>query len=164
MAHRLICLDMDGTLIRSYMESPGKEYGEIEVLPRRAAVIEKLAGEGCSFAIVTNQAGVAMGYQKPHEVYDKIARVLERLPAMAPVSVHVCMHHPAARVAAWRGGEHRRKPAAGMLVEALALHDVRDEEAIFVGDESKDRAAAELARIAFDDAEHFFAHAVRLHV
>jgi HAD superfamily hydrolase (TIGR01662 family) len=173
---RLFMFDVDGTLIRSYMEKPHpkEEYAVAEVLPRRVKVIRKLADEGASFALVTNQAGVAMGYQEPLDVWRKMGKVIAHLEGFygRPFSIHVCMHHPAARVERWREDPcPRRKPEPAMLFEAmLALgwskHRVYagdKSDCLYVGDEPKDREAAERAGIDFDDAEHFFNHAVRLH-
>lgn len=165
--HKLFIFDVDGTLIRSYMEypNPREEYERIEILPKRNAVIAKLAEQGASFAIATNQGGVAMGYQQPWEVYRKLAHVLEPLPELTPVSVHIAMHHPHAKIPKWKGGGHYRKPGPAMLEDAMAVHELfyDRERVIFVGDEQTDEEAAKNAGIDYDDAEHFFHHAVRLH-
>jgi D-glycero-D-manno-heptose 1,7-bisphosphate phosphatase len=168
LPERLICLDVDGTLIRSNRDRPNgiKEYCIAELLPRRRRVVQKLAEEGCSFALITNQAGVAMGYVEPLEVYRKLGKVVAHFDGFfgRPFSIHVCMHHPAARIEKWREDPcPRRKPGPGMLEEAMAAHEASLRDVTYVGDETKDLEAAQAAGVAFDDAEHFFHHAVRLH-
>lgn len=175
--HDLYIFDVDGTLIEGYLRPDGKKwpYERVVVLPRRMAVIRRLCDQGARFALATNQGGVAMGYQEPGEVYEKIATVLGEVEFFygQPLSVHVCMHHPAAKVAWWKEDPcPRRKPGPGMLQEAMAAHgfvgshgglNVTRSGAIFVGDSKTDEEAAKKAGIDFDYAEHFFNHGVRLY-
>lgn len=49
-----------------------------------------------------------------------------------------------------------RKPAAGMLVGAMAYYGAKPADCLFVGDHKNDRLAAENAGVRFEDARIFF--------
>lgn len=190
----LYCLDIDGTLIRSFMrnmpcstcngerriradrllvgERPLGEdyvscpecvenYDRVELLPGRAGRLWAVAqSPGTRFALVTNQGGVAFGYQTKEQVGMKLARV-----AMAcaffysrPFSVHVSLGHPKATDAEYRDPEQvaRRKPSPKMLEEAMAAHSVFADATVYIGDMDTDRECAAAAGVAYMDAGEFF--------
>lgn len=165
----LYMFDVDGTLIEGYLAPDGTKhpYERVVVLPRRKAVIAKLAEEGASFALATNQGGVAMGYQTQREVEEKMIGVIEQTGlglCERPLTLHMCLHHPAAKLPEWKEDPcPRRKPGPGMLREAMEAHDAAPDRTIFIGDHKTDEEAAQGAGIDFDYAEHFFNHGVRLH-
>lgn len=164
----LLLLDLDGTLIpNALVEVDGKLqrrqhelYTEPTLLPNRYEVLKKAAEEGDSFAIVTNQGGVAWGYHTQGEVYARIACTLRQLSFFwaRPFSVHVAFMHPRATVPAFKGDDGR-KPSPFMIGEALGAHHAHADidTALMVGDRDEDREAAESAQVDFVFAEEFFA-------
>lgn len=164
----LYAFDVDGTLIRSYMrERPGgrrpvaTDYDIVTPLPNRINRIAELARSGGRFAIVTNQGGVAMGYNSVPQVQRKMGAVLAAFDFFLgqPISVHIACGHPNARVEWARQPEEvrRRKPSPVMLQEAMRAHGMPRTRVAYVGDMDTDRAAAEAAQVAYFDAEEFFA-------
>lgn len=173
----LICLDLDDTLIAGALVEVETSTGTklqrrqhelyIEagaLLPNRYNVLKRAAEHGDSFAIVTNQAGVAWGYHTQAEVYRRIGHTLERLCFFwgRPFSVHVAFMHPRATVTGFKGDDGR-KPAPTMLNEAMLVHgidptglSVNPGPVVMVGDRDEDREAAEAAGIDFTHAEDFF--------
>lgn len=168
----LYIFDFDGTLIRSFMrEEAGKHgtelkadvYDVVEVLPGRAEALRRLLTvEGHALAAATNQGGVAFGYQTVGQVALKMERVVEAL-GLQPyeMPVYVCHHHPKATADPdhWRdpAGCQRRKPAPGMLLEAMNDLGFSTRQTVYVGDMDTDKLAAGAAGIAYVDAEEFFA-------
>lgn len=157
----LYMFDLDGTLIRSFLREGDREhdYDDVEVLPQRRARLSMLAELGVSFAIVTNQAGIAMGYQTVDQMWRKMGLVVSEFEGFygRPFSFHVCAHHPKARLEEWRQDPcPRRKPAPGMLEEAIMRHRVAVARAVFIGDMDSDRAAAEAAGVDYVDAGDYF--------
>jgi D-glycero-D-manno-heptose 1,7-bisphosphate phosphatase len=157
----LYAFDIDGTLSRSFLREGDAEhdYDDIEILPDRRDAIHALAGPNARFALITNQAGVAMGYQTPEQVWRKLGGVIAAFGGFhcRPVSLHVCFDHPDAKVAMWKMDPcPRRKPGPGMLIEALEAHHVDPTDAVFVGDMKTDRQAAEAAQVEYYDADEFF--------
>lgn len=70
--------------------------------------------------------------------------------------IRICPHHPLGLRRRYRMACACRKPAPGMLQEALGVFAVDPGQALFVGDRSTDRQAAVAAGIAFEPAEAFF--------
>lgn len=176
----LYCFDVDGTLIVSFfrkgVQKTLENYGRVELLPGRRERVARLAAEPDSrFALVTNQAGVALGYQRPGDVWRKMAAVVGELDCFGgrPVSVHACLHHRRASLPEWQMDPcPRRKPAPGMLFEAMYAHGVEhlgydrgpgarecrpDGTVLFVGDMDTDVQAARRAGVGYLDAARFFA-------
>lgn len=159
---KLFIFDLDCTLIEGYWEKKGAKalpFERIALLPGREETIRRLAEQGALFSIVTNQAVVAFGYQTVAEVQAKIAGVLAALDFFygAPVSVHVCYHHPHATVEEWRQDPcARRKPSPGMLNEAVDAHNWLLGESVFIGDMKTDREAAAAAGLTYVDEADFF--------
>lgn len=158
----LYAFDLDGTLIRSFMREGAREdYGKVELLPGREDVLTRLQSTAAMFALVTNQGGVAFGYQTAREVEEKMALVLRELHYFGGCrfSLHVAYGHHRATVEPWAEHAHvrRRKPSGVMLQEAMAGHHVEPERTLYVGDMESDREAAKNAGVAYMDAEEFFA-------
>lgn len=84
---KLLALDIDGTVIRSFMREGGKraDYDIVELLPWCAAGTPWPVpsgwqeGEGFQVVLVTNQGGVAHGYQTVAQVCSKIMRTFDAL-------------------------------------------------------------------------------------
>lgn len=162
----LYAFDIDGTLVRSFMREGGEaaDYDKIEVLPGRREKIERLAAQpGARFALITNQGGVAFGYQLPAQVFRKIGLIAAEFRFFhgRPFSVHIAFHHPKATVKEWRcveGGDYAeyRKPGPGMLVEAIGRHKADTSTTWYVGDLDSDALAASRAGVRYIDAEEFF--------
>jgi D-glycero-D-manno-heptose 1,7-bisphosphate phosphatase len=162
----LIILDLDDTLITSGFDRgvwvEGHEYSEFELLPgvkdRLRYICERK--EITRFAICTNQAGVAFGYQTEAEVRAKMAKVLAELEFFwsRPFSIHICHNHPEATVDLYKYDDVRRKPNPGMLEEAIRWHQYADAlpmGAVYIGDMETDKQAAEAAGIPYLDHEVF---------
>lgn len=191
----LYALDIDGTLIRSFMRDEkcvrcgGKRrvlaaslaegvkpvesdyvscpdcvenYDRVELLPGRAGRLWHLAKEDAHarFALVTNQAGVAFGYQTKEQVGEKLARVTVACAFFygRPFSVHVAFGHPKAKVREYRDPEKvaRRKPAPNMLYEAMESHGVGTPQTLYIGDLPTDMECAAAAGVTYIDAGAFF--------
>lgn len=168
----LYIFDFDGTLIRSFMREgearhgtdiEGDVYDQVEVLPNRREVLRwLLTADGHALAAATNQGGVAFGFQTVGQVALKMERVVREL-GLQPyeMPVYVCHHHPQASVDPdhWRdaAGCQRRKPAPGMLLEAMNDLGFSTRQTVYVGDMDTDRVAAGAAGVAYVDAEEFFA-------
>lgn len=156
----LYLFDVDGTLIRSFLREGNKEhdYDDVEPLPGRYGKLSDLkAKDGTRFAIVTNQAGVAFGYQTEQQVRTKMARVIAELGMWdVPLTLHVAFNHPEAKLPAYQRDDGMRKPGPGMLMLACRVHGVPRTDALMVGDMDSDRGAANAAGIRYADQGEFF--------
>lgn len=179
----LFLFDVDGTLIRSFLREGGgaDSYDLIEVLPGRVEKLEELRQQGHSWAIVTNQAGIAFGYQTSEQVNRKLYGVLEALgkppyPNEAGVEAfivrksagddfphlppdgYVSLVHPKGKLAEYLCDpeDDWRKPGGGMIRQAMKDYGVQATDVVYVGDMESDRLAAQAAGVAYVDAEEFF--------
>lgn len=167
----LLLLDLDGTLVDSSLEEVDGKLGpapgvftEPRLRPNVRDVIQRAALEGDSFAIITNQGGVAWGYATEEEVYARIGRTVALLNGFfgRPFSIHVCFAHERATVKRYRDGHERRKPSGAMLREAMSAHTPSSEPGLtgavlMVGDLEADKEAAAAAGVDFVAAGTFFA-------
>jgi histidinol-phosphate phosphatase family protein len=153
---RMLLLDRDGTLNRSLGNRPPNHPGEVELLPGVGARLRRYAALGWWLVIVTNQGGVAFGYQTEREAQAVHQAVLDALPVRIDAS-YLCPHHPKGTIARYAIACPRRKPAPGAILDALARFEVAPDQCLFVGDQDTDRQAAEAAGVPFSWAWDFFA-------
>ena len=135
-------LDRDGVVI----EEAGYLHraGGVSLIPGAADVIAGANRAGVPVVIVTNQAGIGLGYYDwPQfiEVQDAIKRQLGRAGAHLS-AVFACPFHPDARPP-YRHGDHPcRKPNPGMLVKAARALSIDLSRSWLIGDRAIDVGAA----------------------
>lgn len=97
--------------------------------------------------IVTNQAGIARGYYGPNDVerlHDWINAELRKVGAHVD-GFYYCPHHPDAGPGPYTRACDCRKPAPGMLLQAIAEWPVDRARSFVVGDHDIDMEAARRA-------------------
>ena len=152
---KILFLDRDGTLNRSFDGRPPNAPGEVELLPNVAATMAAHAKEGWRLVLVTNQGGVAFGYLGQDEAWAIHHAVLDRLPVPVDAS-YLCPHHPQGNVPPYNVECPRRKPNPGAILDALVHFGARPQDCLFVGDMESDRQAAVAAGVPFCWASDFF--------
>lgn len=138
----LVLLDRDGVLVEDRPDHV-RHPGELRFLPGAAAAVARLNGAGHLVALCTNQSSVGRGLVAP-EMLERIHEALREGLARAGArldSLHVCTDPP------WAASE-RRKPAPGMLREAMAQFRCKPEDTVMVGDQIRDIEAARRAGCA----------------
>lgn len=173
--------DLDGTLIFPYMDDPNRDFRRVEILPGRREKLRMLRAQGSNIAIVTNQGGVAFGYQTLEETRDKLRRAIRMLELGEdlhitdgplptgiqhgqsldlPCHVFMCVGHPNGNGDWAKPEEHtRRKPSPIMIYEAMTVYDADPAKTVFVGDRDEDRQAAMAAGVEFIHVDTFFGRA-----
>jgi HAD superfamily hydrolase (TIGR01662 family) len=156
----LYLFDLDGTLISSYMENQDKAYDAWTPLPGRAERLRALVAAGHEVAIITNQAGVGLGYISEAVAWAKIRDALLAV-GLSPESVraYACFAHKGARRPEHRAPRAlaRRKPSGAMIREAMDDHQAAARLGVlYVGDRPEDQAAARDAGVPFQWAHAFF--------
>ncbi len=152
---RILFLDRDGTLNRSFDSRPPNDVSEVELLPNVVSTLTACAAEGWRLVIVTNQGGVAFGYLSEDEAWAIHQAVLDILPVPVDAS-YLCPHHPLGDVPPYNVECPRRKPNPGAILHALARFGARPQDCLFVGDMENDRQAAAVAGVPFRRARDFF--------
>lgn len=151
----LLLLDRDGTLNRSLGDRPPNRPGEVELLPGVATRLHQYAALGWRLVIVTNQGGVAFGYQTERQARATHQAVLDALPVQIDAS-YLCFHHPEGTIPRYAVACPDRKPAPGAILDALARFEARPQDCLLVGDQESDQQAAEAAEVPFVWAQDFF--------
>ena len=99
--------------------------------------------------VVTNQSGVARGYFSEEDVqhlHRWIGRELRAHDAHID-AFYYCPHHPEAKNAAYRMECPCRKPAPGMIQQAMREWPVEPSKSFLIGDQERDIQAAEAAGV-----------------
>ena len=132
----LVLLDRDGVINHDLPEGVVR-FEEFKFLPRAVEAIAMLTKAGFSIAICTNQSAVGKGTLLPE--------TLERIHAFMCDAVAKAGGKIDAIYAAYDAPDTpstRRKPAPGMLLEALEQFGADAEKTPFVGDMIRDLQAA----------------------
>jgi D-glycero-D-manno-heptose 1,7-bisphosphate phosphatase len=171
--------DLDGTIVAPYMDRSDREFDAVELLPGVAERWKYLRwNTGDNLAIVSNQGGVAFGYQSEQQVTEKFRKVAVALGydwievwsggdtplemdsgathAPGVLTFFVCYHDTRGQ-APYNDPIQaaRRKPSGAMIREAIATDP--SDDVLFIGDRPEDEAAARDAGVDFQWAKDFFA-------
>jgi D-glycero-D-manno-heptose 1,7-bisphosphate phosphatase len=136
---RLVLLDRDGVLNADRPDSV-KSPAELQLLPGAAAAVRRLNEAGRLVVVCTNQGVVGRGIiDEPllDRIHDKLRAELAQAGGHLDGLIH-CPDSPE------RPGP-RRKPAPGMLREAMARFGVPAAETVMIGDALVDLQAAAAA-------------------
>jgi D,D-heptose 1,7-bisphosphate phosphatase len=109
--------------------------------------IRRLNDRGYWVFVVTNQAGIARGYYPPAAVerlHGWINRDLRRIGAHID-AFYYCPHHPTEGMNSYRTVCCCRKPAPGMLLQAMREWSVDRATSFMIGDKNEDMMAARAA-------------------
>jgi len=132
----LVLLDRDGVLNEDLAESVRRPQ-DLVLIPGAAAAVARLNEAGIKVAVVTNQSVVGRGLVDPASL-DEIHRALA--DGLAAAGAHIdaifcCTNAP-------NRPSLRRKPAPGMLLEALDRFGATSETTPMIGDSLRDLQAA----------------------
>jgi D-glycero-D-manno-heptose 1,7-bisphosphate phosphatase len=129
-----VLFDRDGTIIA---DIPGNaEPSLVTAMPRARTALQRLRDANIPTAVISNQAGVALGHFTSEQVRAVNARAEELLGPLGPI--FICEHD-----------EHSecdcRKPKPGLVFRAAEVLGVRPEDCVVVGDIGADMDAARAA-------------------
>jgi len=138
---RWVLLDRDGVINRDSAEYV-RTVDQWRPIDGSIEAMGKLFAAGCKMVVVTNQSGIGRGYYDRQELFAmhrKMARLLAGQAAQVE-GVLFCPHLPDV-------GCDCRKPAAGMLLQAMACFNFSADEAVMIGDSERDLIAAAAANV-----------------
>lgn len=95
---------------------------------------------GFEIVVVTNQSGIGRGYYSEQDFHKLTEWMVNEfaLQGINILDVMFCPHHPEKAVAPYLQQCDCRKPAPGMLTQALEKHNLDPKMSIIVGDKSSD--------------------------
>lgn len=147
-SHPAVFLDRDGVLIHD-SGYPHRDE-DLVLIPGAAEAVRRLNALGYLAVIVTNQSGVARGYfteERMHAFNDLLVRRLAAAGARIG-AVYACPFHSEAEDPKYAHPDHPdRKPNPGMILRAIADHDIDPGRSFLIGDRSSDLEAARRAGV-----------------
>jgi D-glycero-D-manno-heptose 1,7-bisphosphate phosphatase len=134
---RLVILDRDGVLNEDRLDYV-KSIPELILIPGAADAVARLNAARIPVVLATNQSCIGKGILSENQLEEIHAAMEDRLNA-AGGWLDAIFFCPDAFPSP------RRKPAPGMLLEAMAMFDVAPHETVFIGDALRDLQAAQAA-------------------
>ena len=138
---RLALIDRDGTIIvdKVYLSDPDG----IEFAPGAIEGLRLLRDAGFALVLITNQSGIARGYFDVATLERIHGRLLSMLAkeGLQLEAIYFCPHGPG-------DGCDCRKPAPGMIRNAMRDLGFDPAEAVVIGDSDADMGAALAAGVA----------------
>lgn len=155
MPVRLLFVDRDGTLNRTFGSRPPNTPQEVALLPGVEETLVRYVAEGWRLVVITNQGGVASGYLTEAQAYAILQQTIELLPV--PVAAaYLCPHMVKASVPRYAVDCPNRKPRPGFILKALDAFQAHAQDCLAVGDSITDYHAAQAAHVPFCWADCFF--------
>jgi D-glycero-D-manno-heptose 1,7-bisphosphate phosphatase len=140
-------LDRDGVINIDH----GYTYriDEFEFVPGVLPAAARLAALGFALVVVTNQSGIGRGLYSEADFLSLTEWMKQAFAAAgAPLAgVYWCPHHPTDAVGPYRRDCSCRKPAPGMLLDAIRDLRLDPARSVMFGDKRSDLAAAAAALI-----------------
>jgi D-glycero-D-manno-heptose 1,7-bisphosphate phosphatase len=134
MSHSIIFLDKDGTLLK---DIPFNVDPKKMVFAKGAKEgVRNLALAGFAFIVVTNQKGVALGKFKEEDltiVHSRLKEMMEEIGARL-LNFYYCPHLPEGKIPMYSKICHCRKPAPGLLCQAMTDFDTDLANSWMIGD------------------------------
>lgn len=138
MTEKALFLDRDGTIIedKNYLSDPNN----IEIIDGAVEALKNLQENNYKLVVVSNQSGVARGKFGIEDV-EKVNLHLSEMLAKHNVFIdafYYCPHHPNGTVAEFSGVCQCRKPAIGMVEEAIHQLEIDPRKSFVIGDKLAD--------------------------
>lgn len=144
-----VFLDRDGVLIEDCGYPHREEH--LVLIPGAAEAVVRLNRAGYLAVIVTNQSGVARGMFSLETMHGFNRMLVRKLGAKGGIigATYACPYHSDGTVAEYVHPDHPdRKPNPGMLLRAIAEHDIDPARSFMIGDKPSDMEAARRAGVS----------------
>lgn len=132
--NKAIFIDKDGTLITDvpYNVDPR----QIKLEPGAAETLQRLQDAGFMLVVISNQAGIALGYfaEKDLAPVSETIRHLLRPHSVRINAFYYCPHHPQGNTQPYNISCTCRKPEAGMLLQAADELKIDVSQSWMIGD------------------------------
>jgi D-glycero-D-manno-heptose 1,7-bisphosphate phosphatase len=143
--NKAVFLDRDGTINKevNYLSKPE----DLEILPGVFEALKIFRDNGYKLIVISNQAGLAKGIFT-HTDLESVNMELDRQLLAQSIQLdgfYFCPHHPEGKVPELTTECKCRKPAPGLLLQAMLEHKVDPEKSYMIGDKLLDVAAGKQA-------------------
>ena len=140
-------LDRDGVI--NYDLGYVHNINEFEFVPGVLSVCQNASELGYKIIIVTNQSGIGRRYYSEDQFLALTKWMLRRFEehAVKITAVYYCPTHPVFGKGALKRESFFRKPAPGMILQAVKDHSINLSKSVLVGDRESDIIAGMSAGI-----------------
>ena len=144
-----VFLDRDGVINvdHGYVST----WEQFEFLPGVPDALRALQDAGYLLVVVSNQSGIGRGYYSETDVESLNQAIAQHLDSAVGVTLsgfYHCPHHPTEAEGEFRRQCDCRKPAPGMIRQAVLDHGIDVKTSLLVGDKDSDIEAGRAAGIA----------------
>ena len=145
--NKTLFLDRDGVINIDHGYLYRSE--DFEFIPGVFEACRKFQQSGYRIVVVTNQSGIGRGYYTENDFHVLTQWMLKQFAEnqIEVLDVFFCPHHPTKALPQYLKDCDCRKPAPGMLLQAIEKHGLDPNNAIMVGDKVGDMKAAENAGV-----------------
>ena len=143
-----VFLDRDGVINvdHGYVST----WEQFEFLPGASEAWRELQDAGYLLIIVSNQSGIGRGYYSERDLHTLNQAIAEHLDSTLGVTLsgfYHCPHHPTEAEGEFRQQCDCRKPAPGMIQQAVLDHGIDVKTSLLVGDKDSDIEAGRAAGV-----------------
>ena len=143
-----VFLDRDGVINvdHGYVST----WEQFEFLPGAPGALRELQDAGYLLIIVSNQSGIGRGYYSERDLHTLNQAIAEYLDSTLGVTLsgfYHCPHHPTEAEGEFRQQCDCRKPAPGMIQQAVLDHGIDVKTSLLVGDKDSDIEAGRAAGV-----------------
>ena len=144
-----VFLDRDGVINvdRGYVST----WEQFEFLAGVPEALRELQDAGYLLIVVSNQSGIGRGYYSESDLHTLNQAIAEHLDSTLGVTLsgfYHCPHHPTEAEGGFRQQCDCRKPAPGMIQQAVLDHGIDVKTSLLVGDKDSDIEAGRAAGVA----------------
>ncbi|MCD6201309.1 MAG: HAD family hydrolase [Bacteroidales bacterium] len=145
--NKALFIDRDGVINRE------KGYvfrvEDFEFIDGVFEALKEAAGLGYKILVITNQAGIARGYYSEMDFHKITKWMLDefRKKGVEITDVYYDPYHPEYGKGKYRKESLRRKPAPGMILDAVRDHHINLQRSVLVGDKLSDIEAGRRAGV-----------------
>ncbi len=139
--------DRDGVINEDYGYVGHKD--QFTFIPGVKQALKELRLRGYLLILVTNQSGIARGYYTEDDFWALCDWMQDELESEFALfdGIYFCPYHPNAVLAQYRQESDFRKPAPGMLLQAMNDFDLDPADCVMVGDHASDLEAGRRAGV-----------------
>ncbi len=143
-----VFLDRDGVI--NFDHGYVSTWEQFEFLPGAPGALRELQDAGYLLIIVSNQSGIGRGYYSERDLHTLNQAIAEYLDSTLGVTLsgfYHCPHHPTEAEGEFRQQCDCRKPAPGMIQQAVLDHGIDVKTSLLVGDKDSDIEAGRAAGV-----------------
>ena len=146
---KALFLDRDGVINvdHGYVYKPE----EFEFIADVFSAVKAFSDDGFLIVVITNQSGIGRGYYSESQ-FDHLTQWMMNefnSRGITISTVKFCPHHPKNAQPEYLMDCDCRKPAPGMILDAISELNIDPAQSIFVGDKESDMKAASSANVQF---------------